>query len=304
MTRHVLSLLDLGADGLRAVLQRAKFLKSVRGKAEHPQTLKGKSVAVLLEKASTRTRISFEVGIQELGGHPLVLAARDLQLGRGETIEDTGRMFSRYVHAVVYRTSEHERVQALADACSIPVINGLSDLLHPCQLLADLMTMEEEWGSCEGRKVAWLGDGNNVDHSWILAAALMNFELVLACPQGFEPEAEVLALGRKTGRAKIEVVSRPEEALQGAHVVVTDVWASMGQEAETEARKKALAAYAVDAAGMRKAASDAIFLHCLPAHRGEEVDAAVIDGPQSRVWNEAENRLHTQKALLEWVLDA
>ncbi len=302
MTRHFLTIYDLSRDELFTVLDRAEELKALRGTPAHPQPLQGKSVAVVFEKASTRTRLSFEVGIHELGAQPVTLNSRDTQLGRGEPIEDTARMLSRYVHCVVYRTFGHERLEALARYSTIPVINGLSDQVHPIQLLADMMTIRENVGPALGdARVAWIGDGNNMAHSWIASAAVAGFELVLACPPGYQPDEQVLKDARAHG-AKVRVVERPEEALEGVSVVATDVWASMGQEAEAKERERAFTGFIVDEAAMNRAASDAIFLHCLPAHRGEEVSAAVIDGSQSRVWDEAENRLHTQKALLEWLI--
>jgi len=297
---HFLTLADLGPDGLSAVLDRAEELRRLRGTPAHPRPLAGKTVAVLFEKASTRTRVSFEVGIAELGGHPLTLLSRDLQIGRGESIEDTARLFSRYVHAIAYRTFGHERVETLARHATVPVVNALTDLHHPLQLLADLMAVRAETGGrLEGVKVAWIGDGNNVAHSWIEAAGLVGLDLVLACPAGHHPAAGVVAAARASGRGSVRVVERPEDAMRDADVVTTDVWASMGQEGEADTRKQTFHGYSVTPERMGLARPTAIFLHCLPAHRGEEVDAAVIDGPRSRVWDEAENRLHTQKALLE-----
>jgi ornithine carbamoyltransferase len=302
VTRHFLTLHDLGRDGLEAVLARSAELKRLRGSAQHPRPLAGKSVGILLEKSSTRTRVSFEVGIHELGGLPLTLKSGDIQLGRGESIEDSARMFSRFLHGVVYRTFGHDRVELLAANSTVPVINGLSDLHHPCQILADLLTAQEQLGRVTELKVAWVGDGNNVAHSWIEAASLLGFDLSLACPRGYAPNAEVLARAQATGRGRIEVHEDADQACRGAHVVTTDVWVSMGQEAEAGARNQTFEAYAVDARRFALAAPEAIFLHCLPAHRGEEVSAEVIDGPRSRVWDEAENRLHTQKALLELLI--
>ncbi|UJR78250.1 ornithine carbamoyltransferase [Sandaracinus amylolyticus] len=306
MPKHFLTLLDLGRDDLLRVLARAKELKALRGTPAHPRPLEGKSVAIVLEKASTRTRVSFEVGVFELGGQPVTLLAKDTQLGRGEPIEDTARMLSRFVHAIVFRTFGHQKVQTLAKHSRVPVINGLCDRFHPCQLLADLQTVQEALGTEDLRDVpvAWIGDGNNVSHSWILAAALLGLDLRLACPDGFFPEAAVLEMAARAAREvgidpQIRVVRDPREAAEGARVVTTDVWASMGQESEAVARARVFEGYQVDAALMERAARDAIFLHCLPAHRGEEVSADVIDGPASRVWDEAENRLHAQKALLE-----
>jgi ornithine carbamoyltransferase len=304
MTKHFLTLDDLGREGLASLLDRSATLKKLRGRAEHPRPLAGKSVGILLEKSSTRTRISFEVGVYELGGMPLTLKSNDIQLGRGESIEDSARMFSRFLHAVVYRTFGHERVEQLANASTVPVINGLSDLHHPCQILADLLTVREALGRVEGIRVAWVGDGNNVAHSWIEAATLLGFELVLACPEGYEPNPAVLAAGRKRGRGSVEVVRDADVACRAADVITTDVWVSMGQESEVSDRNQVFAGYSVDARRMELGAKQGIFLHCLPAHRGEEVTADVIDGPRSRVWDEAENRLHTQKALLERLLEA
>lgn len=302
MTRHFLTISDLSQEELYGVLARAAELKALRGKSDHPEPLRGKSIAVVLEKASTRTRLSFEVGIHELGAQPVTLISKDTQLGRGEPIEDTARMLSRYVHCAVYRTFGHDRLEALASAATIPVVNGLSDKFHPIQLLADMMTIQQSFGhSLASARVAWVGDGNNMAHSWIVSAGVAGFELALACPRGYQPDDRVLAEARQRG-ARIRLVDRPEDAVEGATVVTTDVWASMGQESEMAARERAFADFIVDDAAMKRADGDAIFLHCLPAHRGEEVSASVIDGPQSRVWDEAENRLHTQKALLEWLL--
>jgi len=302
MKRDFLTIFDLCREELLGLLSRAEELKALRGTAEHPRPLNGKSIAVVFEKASTRTRLSFEVGIHELGAQPVTLNSRDTQLGRGEPIEDTARMLSRYVHGVVYRTFGHDRLEALARSATIPVVNGLSDKFHPVQLLADMMTIRQSFGpALEQARVAWIGDGNNMAHSWIASAAVAGFELVLACPTGYQPEAQILADARARG-AKVRLVERPEQALDGVTVVTTDVWASMGQEDEAAERRRAFDGFIVDGAAMKRAASDAIFLHCLPAHRGEEVSAEVIDGEQSRVWDEAENRLHTQKALLEWLV--
>ncbi len=298
--RHFRTLEDLDADELRQLLDRADELARLRGTPDHPRPLSGKSVVVLLEKASTRTRLSFEIGIQELGGNAVTLIAQHTQLGRGEPLHDTAKMLGGYAHAVVYRTFGHDRVQALAEHASIPIINGLSDEYHPCQLLADLQTVRTSH-ALEGCAVAWVGDGNNMAHSWILAAARTGIDLRIAAPVGYQPDPDIVARGRALG-AKIEVTTDPLTAVKGAQVVTTDVWASMGQEDEAKAREVAFADYQVDDAMMAKARTDAIFLHCLPAHRGEEVAASVIDGRQSRVWKEAENRLHAQKALLEFLV--
>ena len=260
------------------------------------QPLTGQTLAMIFTKSSTRTRVSFEVGMFQLGGHALFLSSRDIQLGRGEPIKDTARVLSGYVNGIMIRTSDHGDVQQLAEHASIPVINGLTDLLHPCQVLSDLLTVREHLGSWEERVVAWIGDGNNMANSWLNAAALLGFELRLACPEGFEPDRAIFE--RASASARVSITEDPDEAVEGAHVINTDVWASMGQEEEADARTLAFRGYAVDADLMAKAASDAIFLHCLPAHRGEEVTDEVIEGPRSRVFQQAENRLHAQKALL------
>ncbi|MGF1467631.1 MAG: ornithine carbamoyltransferase [Sandaracinaceae bacterium] len=295
--RHFLSLLDLGRDELRAVLDQAEVLKAQRGRPEHPRPLAGQSVALVFEKASTRTRLSFEVGVHELGGQPLTILRRDSHLARGESLSDTARMLSRYVHAVVYRTHAHDRVEELAASATIPVINGLTARNHPCQLLADLLTVREAFGRIDGLTVAWIGDGNNMAHSWILAAAQVGLTLRVACPVGYAPDATIVAEARARG-ARIQLTDDPREAAAGAQVVTTDVWSSMGDEAEADQRKQAFRAYQVDGPLLGVAAADAIFLLCLPSHRGEEGTAEVTDGGASRGWDQAENRLHTQKALL------
>jgi len=303
--KHFLTLSDLGVNGLAQVLARGIELKALRGRPEHPRPLLGKSIGLLMEKASTRTRISFEVGIHELGGQPLPLLGRDLQIGRDEPLADTARVLSRYLAGVVLRTFGHDRIEALAAASQVPFINALTDKHHPCQLLADLMTIQEHrTQGLSGLVVAWVGDGNNMAHSWIEAAAIADFELRLACPAGYQPAADVLEWARATGRGKVSVTQDVDAAVRGAHVVTTDVWASMGQEDEAEARRKVFRDFRVTTARMDLAARGALFLHCLPAHRGEEVDAEVIDGPASLVWDEAENRLHAQKALLERLYSA
>jgi ornithine carbamoyltransferase len=270
----------------------------MRRKEYAAKPLAGKSLAMIFMKASTRTRVSFEVGAWQLGGHALFLSPRDIQLGRGEPIADTARVLSRYVDGIMIRTFAQADVEELARSASVPVINGLTDLLHPCQVMADVLTMVQQFGTWEGKKVAWIGDGNNMANSWINAAYRLGFELSLACPAGYDPDPSVLQRAQREGSSPVRVVRDPMEAVVDAHVVTTDVWASMGQEEEQQVRARAFAGYSVGASLMARAARDAIFLHCLPAHRGEEVAASVIDGPQSRVWDEAENRLHVQKALM------
>lgn len=291
--RDFLAIDDLSSAELADLIALAKSMKNGRYR-ERP--LEGKTLAMVFAKSSTRTRVSFEVGAYQLGGHALFLSSRDIQLGRGELIKDTARVLSRYVDGIMIRTFDHADVEELAGNASVPVINGLTDLLHPCQLLADLLTIEESLGGIGNRVVAWIGDGNNMANSWLNAAALLGFELRLACPKDFLPDAEILA--RAKSKTKVLVTSDPSEAAAGAHVVNTDVWASMGQESEAEMRVAAFRDFSVTPEVMQCAAQDAIFLHCLPAHRGEEVDEAVFEGPQSRVFDQAENRLHAQKALM------
>lgn len=301
--RHFLTMRDFDRAELLQLLDRAAELKRLRGTPAHPKPLADKSVAIVLEKASTRTRISFHVAAAELGAHAMPMTSKDLQIGRGEPLEDTARIFSRYVHCFVLRTFGHERVETLAKYATIPVINALTDEYHPCQLLADLMTVREaRQGKLEGMRVAWVGDGNNMANCWMESAAIFGFELVLACPASHRPSAEIIARAKGQSAANITFTEDVDAAIAGSDVVTTDVWASMGQEDEAIERQRIFKNYIVTAARMTRAKKDAIFLHCLPAHRGEEVEAAVIDGPQSRVWDEAENRLHTQKALLETLL--
>src|SRR5688572_4173684 len=294
MKRDFLSIPDFSTKELYEILDLAHRMK--RGDyREKPLT--GRTLGMIFEKSSTRTRVSFEVGTYQLGGHALFLSSRDIQLGRGEPIKDMARVLSRYLDGIMIRTFAHETLEELASYASIPIINGLTDLLHPTQILADLQTIQEEFGDdLKSRRIAWVGDGNNMANSWINAAYRFGFELRLACPEGYRPDAALLERAR--GNAQITVTSSPAEAMEGADVINTDVWTSMGQEAETAARERAFHGYHVDAELMSVAADNAIFLHCLPAHRGEEVADEVIEGPQSRVFNEAENRLHAHKAIM------
>jgi ornithine carbamoyltransferase len=291
--RDFLAIPDFSRAELLALFDLAERMR--RGEYMR-KPLEGKTLAMIFMKASTRTRVSFEVGTYQLGGHALFLSPRDVQLGRGEPIADTARVLSRYVDGIMIRTFAHQDVEELARFADVPVINGLTDLLHPCQILADILTIRQHLGGVEGKKVAWIGDGNNMANSWINAAYRLGFELAIACPEGYEPADHLLARARE--HATITLTRDPREAIAGAHVVNTDVWASMGQEDEQKKREKDFAGYTVNKGMMALAAPDAIFLHCLPAHRGEEVTADVIDGPQSRVWDEAENRLHIQKAIM------
>ena len=267
----------------------------MRTHAYTAKPLAGKALAMIFMKSSTRTRVSFEVGATQLGGTAHFLSPRDVQIGRGEPVEDTARVLSRYVHGIMIRTFAHTDAETLAQFGSVPVINGLTDLSHPCQVLADVLTVRQHLGDIRGRNVAWIGDGNNMANSWIEAAAHLGFALRLACPEGFDPDANFL---RAAAHADVQLLRDPAEAVHGADVVTTDVWASMGQEEEQKQRVRSFAGYQVDRALMARANRGAIFLHCLPAHRGEEVAADVIDGPQSVVWDEAENRLHIQKAIM------
>jgi len=296
--RHFLTLDALAGDEFRALLGRAIELAELQREGVTHMPLRGRVMAMIFEKSSTRTRLSFEAGMTQLGGSAIFLSPRDSQLGRGEPLEDTARVVSRMVDVVMIRTSAHENVERFAAMSRVPVINGLTDRCHPCQLLADMQTWFEARGDIAGATVAWVGDGNNVCHSWIEAARILGFRLRVACPPDFRPDAGILAAA---GDA-VEVTEDPHAAVAGADGVVTDVWASMGQEGERKARMEAFRDYRVDAALMEQAHEDALFFHCLPAHRGEEVTTEVIDGPQSVVWQEAENRLHAQKALLEKLL--
>ena len=296
--RHFLAIPDLSRDELHQLFDLAARMKSG---AYRERPLAGKTLGMIFAKSSTRTRVSFEVGAFQLGGHALFLSSRDIQLGRGEPIRDTARVLSRYLDGIMIRTYDHADVEELARYGSIPVINGLTDLLHPCQVLADLLTVKETLGGWEGKTVAWIGDGNNMANSWINAAGSLGFALRLACPDKYRPDPEILARNQKlTG---ITVTADPREAARGAHVINTDVWASMGQEEEQEIRARAFQGYIVDRNLMASADPKAIFLHCLPAHRGEEVAEEVFEGPQSRVWQQAENRLHVQKALMAMLME-
>jgi ornithine carbamoyltransferase len=297
--RHFLAIPDFTKAELVSLLDLAASMK--RGEYRQ-RPLEGRTLGMIFAKSSTRTRVSFEVGAFQLGGHALFLSARDIQLGRGEPIRDTARVLSRYLDGIMIRTYDHADVEELARYAAIPVINGLTDLLHPCQVLADLLTIQETLGGWDGKAVAWIGDGNNMANSWLNAAGTLGFELRLACPERYDPNPEILERNRKLTR--IVLTRDPREAARGAHAVNTDVWASMGQEQEQEERARAFQGYIVDDGLMREADKSAIFLHCLPAHRGEEVAESVIEGPQSQVWNQAENRLHVQKALMATLMGA
>jgi len=297
--RHFLTLNEFNRDELIALLEHAIKLKQELQQGASRQSLSGKTLAMIFEKSSTRTRVSFETAMNQLGGAAIFLSSHDTQLGRGEPVEDTARVLSKMVDAVMVRTFEHEILECFAKFATVPVINGLSDSYHPCQLLADIQTYMEHRGSLTGRTVAWLGDGNNMCHSYINAARILGFNLNIACPKEYQPDAGIVNIGPDN----IHSSQDPAEAVTDADLVVTDVWASMGQEDEQDQRRKIFAPYQVNQQLMSLAKDDALFMHCLPAHRGDEVTAEVIDGPQSVVWDEAGNRLHAQKALLEFLLN-
>ncbi|HTV19564.1 MAG TPA: ornithine carbamoyltransferase [Polyangiaceae bacterium] len=301
MTRHFTELSDLGTDGLVRVLDAADRWQETRGSSAARRPLTGKSIALIFDKASTRTRLSLEVAVVELGGHPLVISAQSSQLGRGEPLSDTARVLSRMVHAVTFRTFEHSRLLELAHTSSVPVLNALTDHSHPMQLLADLQTVRRAKKRLKGLTYAWIGDGNNMANSWLEAAGLLQLDLALACPEGFDPDPREVERARERG-AKIRVVRDPRQAVEDADVISTDVFSSMGQEDQQAARLRAFAGFQVDAQLVARARKDVMVLHCLPAHRGEEISAEVIDGPLSHVWDQAEARLHTSKAALEWAL--
>jgi ornithine carbamoyltransferase len=302
--RDFLSIDDLDPEALERLLDRAAELKAGRGSAGSG-ALAGQTVAMIFEKPSTRTRISFEVAIAELGGHALPLSAAELQLGRGETIEDTGRVLSRYVHGVVVRTFAQERLERLAESATIPVINALSDLEHPCQALADLLTIRESKGKLKGVRLTYVGDGNNVAHSLLLAGALAGMQVSVATPPGYEPIPQIAKraaeIAETTG-GSVEVTTDAVAAVTGTDALYTDVWASMGQEQEADERRLIFAPYQLNSILFQRTADNAVVLHCLPAHRGEEITDEVLDGPASLVWDQAENRLHTQKSVLEWLM--
>jgi ornithine carbamoyltransferase len=298
---HFLELSDLGPSGLLRLLDDADRFLSSRNRDDAPRPLAGKSVALVFEKASTRTRISLEVAVVELGGHPLVVTSAGSHIARGEPIADTARVLSRMVHAITFRTSSDARLKEMAEHSSVPVLNALSDVGHPMQLLADLQTIRRARGRLEGLRYAWVGDGNNMANSWIEAAGLLGLELTLACPEGYDPARREIDRATERG-AKLRVVRDAREACRDADVISTDVFASMGQESEQEHRFKAFAGYSVTRELVALANREVVILHCLPAHRGEEIEAEVIDGPRSFVWDQAEARLHTAKAALSWAI--
>ncbi|NNF95462.1 MAG: ornithine carbamoyltransferase [Halobacteria archaeon] len=298
MTQHFLTLLDIDPANLNRIIRRATDLKSMQHAGERYEPLDGKVMAMIFDKSSTRTRVSFETAMAQFGGHAIFLSPRDTQLGRGEPIEDSARVLSRMVDVIMIRTFGHETIKRFAAYSGVPVINALTDMYHPCQLLADIQTFVEHRGNIEGNTIAWIGDGNNMCHSYINAARQFDFQLRIATPAGYEPNSDIM----QAAGGRIHLCTDPSEAVQGADMVATDVWASMGQEEEQRQREKSFAGFQVTPHLMAQAKADALFTHCLPAHRGEEVAAEVIDGPQSVVWAAAENRLHSQKALLEYLL--
>ena len=301
MKRDLLTILDLSTEEILTLLKRAAALKTLHTQGQDPKPLAGKTLALIFDKPSTRTRVSFEAGIAQLGGSTIYLGRNDSQLSRNEPISDTARVLGRYVDGIIIRTFGQEIVEEMARFADIPVINGLTDTHHPCQVLSDLQTVQERFGRVTDIKIAWIGDGNNMANSWITAALRLDFELYLACPKGYEPDAALVAQAQREGRP-IYVRDDPVWAVKDAHVVNTDVWASMGQEDEARERLEVFLPFQVNEALMKHARPEGVVLHCLPAHRGEEITGEVLDGPQSAVWDQAENRLHLQKALLEWVV--
>ncbi len=298
MTQHFLTLMDLDKGTLRHLIDRAIELKAIQKSGELFEPFKNRVLGMIFDKSSTRTRVSFETGMVQFGGHAIFLSPRDTQLGRGEPVEDSARVLSRMVDAIMIRTYDHANLERFAEYSDVPVINALTDMYHPCQLLADMQTYHEHRGDISGKTVAYIGDGNNMCHSYMNAARQYGFTLNVAVPEGFDPDAALL---KETGHC-VNIFRKPEEAVVGAHLVTTDVWASMGQEEEQAIRAERFTGYQVNDELMALADKEAIFMHCLPAHREEEVSASVIDGPQSVVWDQAENRLHAQKALLELLL--
>jgi ornithine carbamoyltransferase len=299
LKKDFLSVYDLTRRDFDRIFSHAATLKAMLKEGIIYQPLAGKTLGMIFDKSSTRTRLSFEAGMYQLGGLAIYLNSRDTQLGRGETIADTARIVSRYLDAVMIRTFAQESVEEFARHATIPIINGLTDLMHPCQIVSDLFTIVERKGTYEGLKIAYVGDGNNMANSWIDAAAKLPFKLTLACPKGYDPDARILERGKKKASRGVSLFRNPVQAVKNADVVYTDVWASMGQEAEQEARAKIFEGYQVNRKLVQHAKPDAIVMHCLPAHRGEEISAEILDGPRSVVWDQAENRLHVQKAILE-----
>ena len=304
MNNHLLSLADFSKEELQSLIDRARILKAERRQGVRHQQLSGRTICLLFEKPSTRTRVSFEAAMYSLGGQVIFMSAKESQLGRGEPLKDTARVLSRYVDAIVVRTFGQEVVEELARFATVPVINALTDLHHPCQVLSDLMTVLEQKGSVDQARTVWIGDGNNMANAWIEAASVFGFPLTLACPAGFEPNSAILEKARSRSPLPINLQRDPAEAIAGAEVINVDVWASMGQEAEQEQRLALFKGYQLDTALLAKAAKDAVVLHCLPAHRGEEITEEVLEGPQSVVFDQAENKMHMHAAILEHFIAA
>src|SRR3989337_4125244 len=302
MAKHLLTISDLTKDEIDALCERTSFFKERQIRRIPHNPLIGKSIGLIFDKASTRTRFSLEVAMYQLGGNAIFISHRDSQIGRGEPIKDTARVLSSYTDGVVIRTFSHEIVEEFAKYSTIPIINGLTELHHPCQVLADVFTVIEKKGSYKGLKIAWIGDGNNMANSWIEAASRLGFDLTLACPEGYWPDKNILDRARKEAKSKIEIVKEPKEAAKGADVLNTDVWASMGQEEEEEKRKKAFQGYQINSDLLKLAKKDAIVMHCLPAHREEEITDEVMEGQNSVIFDQVENRLHVQKVILEKLL--
>lgn len=300
--KNILTIVDLTKEEIVAVFEKTAVLKGRHKRGIPYQPLIGKTLGLIFDKASTRTRVSFEVAMHQLGGHAIFISHRDSQIGRGEPIKDSARVLSRYVDGIVIRTFGHNILEEFARYSTVPIINGLTDLHHPCQVLTDVFTIIEKKGSCKGLKVAWIGDGNNMANSWIEAASRLGFDLVLACPDGYWPDKGVMERAKKEAVSRIEVIKDPREAAKDADVLNTDVWASMGQEEEAEKRKKAFQGYQINSEILKLAKKDAFVMHCLPAHREEEITGEVIEGPNSVVFDQAENRLHVQKVILEMLL--
>ncbi|MFQ5735900.1 MAG: ornithine carbamoyltransferase [Thermodesulfobacteriota bacterium] len=299
---HLLSIAELTKEDIDGLLKRAASLKERHKKGIPYNPLRGKTLGLIFEKSSTRTRVSFETAMYHLGGDAIFISHRDSQIGRGEPIKDTARVMSRYVDAVVIRTFGHEIIEEYASYSTVPVINGLTDLHHPCQVLADILTVVEKKGGYEDISACWIGDGNNMANSWIEAAITLGFDLKLACPEGYRPEKGFVEAARLEEHPNVVITGSVDDAAEGADVLNTDVWASMGQEQEAQMRKKAFAGFQINASVLSRAKKDAIVMHCLPAHRGEEITEEALEGPNSVVWDQAENRLHIQKAILEWLL--
>ncbi|MBI3754279.1 MAG: ornithine carbamoyltransferase [Deltaproteobacteria bacterium] len=300
--KHLLTIFDLSKDEINAIFEKTRLFKERQKRGIPHNPLIGKTLALIFEKASTRTRVSFETAMYQLGGNTIFISQKDSQIGRGEPIKDTARVLSRYVDGIVIRTFGHDIVEEFAQYSSAPVINGLTDLHHPCQVLTDVFTIIEKTGNCKGLKAAWIGDGNNMANSWIEAASRLGFDLMLACPEGYWPDKNIMEKAKKEAQSRIEIVTDPRDAAKDADVLNTDVWASMGQEDETEKRKKVFQGYQINSDLLRLAKKDAIVMHCLPAHRGEEITDEVMEGPNSVIFDQAENRLHVQKVILEWLL--